>query len=342
MNGKIGVTMKYGTILPRAKLLQRLGREISAQASLRLKWMDWYFAHGKNKRLTARHFGISPTSFYKWFRRYSALNYFSLENKSRAPLRQRRSEIPFSTIKLVIKLRRENMGLSKYKLNHILKRDYQILLSASSINRILKERGLIEEARLIKGVKRRRVNSYKIPRLRVERALRYLSPGSLVQVDTKHLNILGAKYYQFTAIDTKTRFSFSRVYSSISSSASKDFLTRLIKQFPFKIKAVQTDNGSEYLLYFHAYCKEKGIAHYFSRPRTPKDNALVERFIQTTEQELWLFDETLIPEVKYLNQQLYSWTGRYLNYRPHQALAYMTPFEYYELLKVKQTKVSTM
>jgi len=341
MSGRIGVTMTYGTILPGAKLLQRLGRTISSKAKLRLGWMDWYFAHGTNKRLTSRHFGISPTTLYKWLGRYSYKNYASLEEKSRAPVNTRQSAISRRTIDLVVRLRHEDMGLSKYKLSHILKRDHDIVLSPSSVNRILTTSGLIAEARLIKGMKRKRVNQYKIQRIRANRALRYVSPGTLVQIDTKHLHVLGAKYYQFVAVDTKTRVSFSRVYTTISSNAAADFLSRLTTHFPFPIRAVQTDNGSEYLLHFHTACTQKGIIHYFSRVKTPKDNALVERLIQSSEQEMWLFDETLIPELSYLNQKLLDWVGRYNSYRPHQSLAYLTPYEYYQQLLVHQ-KASTM
>ena len=84
------------------------------------------------------------------------------------------------------------------------------------------------------------------------------------------------------------------------------------------------------------------ITHYFSHPYTPKDNALAERMIQTTIYELWLFDEALIPEIDYLNQKLSVWVGRYNTYRPHQALGYLTPMEYYEQYQKKGGKVSGM
>ena len=232
------------------------------------------------------------------------------------------------------------MALSKYKLCYILSRDQGVKLSASSVARILKARGLIEEARIIKGIKKRKTLKYRIPRLRVAREARYKTPGYLVQLDTKHLVILGKKYYQFTAIDTKSRLAFGKVYTTISSSSAKDFLDRLQKYFPFKIKAIQTDNGSEYLLFFHQECRKRRIVHYFSRVKTPKDNSLVERLIQSTKYELWLFDKELIPELPYLNQKLTWWVGRYNTYRPHQSLNYLTPSQYYQSLQQKQSPLN--
>jgi hypothetical protein len=40
--------------------------ELSKAAKHRLRIMEWYEAHGKNARLTCRHFGISPDTFYRW------------------------------------------------------------------------------------------------------------------------------------------------------------------------------------------------------------------------------------------------------------------------------------
>ena len=160
---------------------------------------------------------------------------------------------------------------------------------------------------------------------------RYKSPGNLVQIDTKHLIILGETYIQFTAVDCFTRIGYSKIYKSSATINGKGFLISLLLSFPFKVKAIQTDNGHEFLLHFHKECIKRDIVHFFSRPRTPTDNSMVERIIQSTEYELWLFDETLIPEVNYLNQRISAWFDRYNTYRPHQALNYLTPMEYYQL-----------
>lgn len=329
MNGRYnGTSMKAYKILPGAKTLSRL-LEISPEAKRRLKWLDWFRAHGRNVRLTCRHFGISPDTFYRWQKRFRPGYLLTLESLSSKPKRFRQSNLPLTTLDLLVRLRKEDMGLSKYKLSQILKRDHELFVSPSTVGRILTKKDLIKEAQLVRSVKKRKKLNYVIPRIRASFFLRYKQPGFLVQVDTKHLIILGRKFYQFTAIDCYTKFSFSKVYTQGSSFVAKDFLESLATYFPFKIRAIQTDNGSEFLLYFHRECLRRNIVHYFSHPRTPKDNALVERFIQTTQSELWLFDQTLIPEINYLNQRISVWIGRYNTYRPHQSLNYLTPMEYY-------------
>lgn len=334
--------MKARKILPGAKTLSRV-LDISSEAKRRLKWLDWYGSHGRNARLTCRHFDISPDTFYRWKKRFEPDCLLTLENQSKKPKNFRQSQIPKTTIDLVIKLRKQDMALSKYKLSRILLREQRVCLSSSSVNRILFRYGLIKEANISRAVKRRKRINYVIPRIRAARQLRYREPGYLIQIDTKHLIILGRKFYQFNAIDCYSKFSFSQAYTTASSFTAKDFLNRLTCYFPFKIRAIQTDNGSEYLLYFHKECLKRKITHYFSHPQTPKDNALVERLIQSTEYELWLFDETLIPEINYLNQKLSSWVGRYNTYRPHQSLNYLTPMEYYQdYLKKRKEKVYGM
>lgn len=329
--------MKAKKILPGAKTLSRV-LDVSLEAKRRLKWLDWYTAHGSNARLTCRHFGISPDTFYRWKKRFKIGCLLTLENLSFKPKTFRTSQIPLRTVNLTVQLRKQDMGLSKYKLSLILKRDYGVILSPSSTGRILTKKGLIKEARISRDIKRRRRINYSIPRIRASKQMRYQYPGFLVQIDTKHLIILGRKYYQFTAIDCYSKFSFSYCYTQASSKTAKDFLIKLITSLPFRIKAIQTDNGSEYLLYFHQECLKRKIKHYFSHPQTPKDNCLVERLIQTTEYELWLFDETLIPELTYLNQKLDIWVGRYNTYRPHQSLNYLTPLEYLEYYQFSQKK----
>lgn len=337
-DGIIGASMTAHKILPGAKTILRISVGLSDTAKQRSKWIDWYFAHGKNKRLTARHFGLSPNTVYKWLKRSQGKNLKSYESYSTRPKRFRQSNLPISTIQLIRQLRNEDMGLSKYKLSIILKRDYQINLSSSTIGRILTKSGLIKESQNIRSIKRKRRINYSIPRIRASKQMRYKRPGYLICVDTKHLLILGRKYYQFNAIDCYSKLAYSKVYNSITSTNAADFVNSLVNFFPFPIESIQTDNGSEYLLHFHQELINRKINHYFSRPLTPKDNPMVERFIQTTERELWMFDQDLFPDINYLNQKLSWWVDRYNTYRPHQSLHYLTPMSYFQSLHVNLLK----
>lgn len=336
MSGRYnGASMKAHNIFPGAKSLSRLV-ETSPEAKRRLKWMDYYSSHGRNASLVCRHFNISPDTFYRWKRRFKPGLLVTLESFSKRPKTFRRSQIPYDTVQTIVNLRRKDMALSKYKIGTILKRDYGISLSPSTVGRILTQRGLIEEARTIKGIKRRKRINWKIPRLRSSMDHRYKSPGNQVQIDTKQIILFGETFHQFTAVDCYTKIGYSKIYRNATSLNAKDFLISLLLFLPFSVKAIQTDNGHEFLLHFHAECVKRGITHFFSRPRTPTDNSMVERIIQSTEYELWLFDETLIPDAEYLNKRISVWFDRYNTYRPHQSLNYLTPMEYYLLKKKGQ------
>ena len=189
-----GCYMKAYKILPGAKTLSKI-MDISPEAKRRLKWLEWWAAHGRNTRLTCRHFGISPDTFYRWQKRFKPGYLRTLESLSSKPKSLRQSSISSLTIDLIVKLRKEDMGLSKYKINQILKRDYGVVISSSTIGRILFKRGLIKEANLIKSIKKKKRLNYIIPRIRASFNLRYKFPGYLIQMDTKHLIILGRKFY---------------------------------------------------------------------------------------------------------------------------------------------------
>jgi transposase-like protein len=59
------------SLLPQARRI-RMSASLSPEARRRLRWMEFYEAHGRNARLTCRHFDISSATFYSWWRRYIA------------------------------------------------------------------------------------------------------------------------------------------------------------------------------------------------------------------------------------------------------------------------------
>jgi transposase len=74
--------------VPGAARLARVP-ELSRMARQRLKWMDYYEAHGRNAALTCRYFGISRQTFYRWKRRYHPRHLETLEARSHLPGRLR-------------------------------------------------------------------------------------------------------------------------------------------------------------------------------------------------------------------------------------------------------------
>ena len=147
----------------------------------------------------------------------------------------------------------------------------------------------------------------------------------------------GIKRYIFTGIDAVSKVAFARMYTTKSSYNGADFLARLMVLLEGKIENVGHDNGSEFLKYFSAGCEKLAIPQYFSRPRTPKDNAVNERFNQTLKHE-FLALGNFRPEPLEFNHRLTEWLIEYNFRRPHQTLGYIPPINY----EAKHLKVLPM
>jgi putative transposase len=331
MKGSVGISVGvYGSILPGAVRLARIqSLSKSKLVKNRLKWIDYYLKI-KNARLVCRHFGICPSLFYKWLKRFKHLGIKGLENSSKKPMRFRQSKIPIKHIDIVRRLRILNPCFSKYKLRFILLRDYSIDLSYSTVGRIIKDYDLFFKHKY-KSKKER----YKYNRNRLPKDFKVSNPGDLVQSDTKHISFFGPKRYFYVITDCMTKITSIRVSSSISSRQSQLAFECARKHFPYKIKNSQNDNGSENLKELRNYLKEKEINQYFIRPRTPKDNSFVERMIGTIERE-FIQQGNLTFDIKEQQELIDKWLNKYHTYRPHQSLNYLTPYEYYEKIKNKR------
>jgi len=298
---------------------------LSKGALKRLSWFDYYYCHNKNISLTCRHFGISRDTFYLWKRRFSAHNLKSLEDNTgtRKPHHLREMATDPSILKKIYDLRLTDLSKSKYEIHEDLRRE-GFSVAHNVIQKVINRH--LELKNLSKQISKQRRN-HSIERVRADRALKDKSLGSLIQIDTKHLPILGPKFYIFVAVDCKSRLGFIEAYTTISSKSAADFISKVVNYFPFPVEAINTDNGSEYLLNFHKLIADRGIPHYFSYPNTPKMNARVERLIQTLIYEFLNLQDDLLPQIDYLRVKCREFNSWYNN-RYHQSLGYRTPSEY--------------
>jgi len=326
----------YGTILPGAATISRsaaLVNLLTERAKYKIKILDWHRSHGNNNSLTARHFGISRMTLYRWIKRLKQYGITGLNEESRKPKQLRQPTTSWNTVIKIVQLRKQYPVWSKYKLRVLLARE-GILVSASTVGRVLKRRGLIN----LKISKKRRKAALH-PKARFPRGLRISQPGDMVQMDTKHIMLPGGKrFYQFTAIDVLTKRKVMRVYPSESSRNGAQFLEECWLGFPFPIKAVQTDNGSTFLKEFDKLCREKGLPHYFIYPRTPKQNTYVE-ISQGADKKEFYQQGNVCSLLPVMQRKIREWEDIWNNTRPHQALDYLTPSEY--LLKLQNSRIPT-
>jgi hypothetical protein len=310
---------------------------LSKIAKQRLTWIDYYYSHNNNAALACRHFGIARSCFFKWKKRCDLLGLKGLEDKSKRPDNVRQSLIPIDVLNTVKILRKNNPELSKYKLAVILKRDYGFNLSASTVGRIITKYNLFFKPPIKqKGHAGRRSS---IIRTRKPKGYIPLQPGELVEFDVKHLPSVGTKRYGFVTIDVITKQASVYVSSTITSKQGTIAWKRAKHELGLTNSVqVITDNGSENLGAFADLLESQNVRHYFARPHTPKDKPHVERFIGSLERECLQWGGVAIDKT---DQQtiIDEWLKKYHNYRPHQALNYLTPNEFKAKLKAEATSM---
>ena len=323
-----GVSMRFfGAILPGAARLARLPAEPSAEASRRFKVVQWCQEHGGKVRLTARHFGFSPDTISRWMRAYGSGGISALESRSRRPRRVRSAQVPLATVQRIQALREQYPRWGREKLRVLLERE-GITLSAKSIDRVmarLRARGVLREPlRVRKAVRWRHERLRRPSDLVVDR------PGRLVQVDSRQVPLgQGRVVYQFGAVDCFTRKRVVALAPRLASREGSAFLQRLVTQFPFPVEAIQSDGGREFLKEFGPMVYKLELTHYFNRPNYPQGNGRVERCFRTDEEEFYQVEE-LPADLGGLEAALLAWNRIYETVRPHQALGYLTPDQFYQ------------
>lgn len=104
-----------------------------------------------------------------------------------------------------------------------------------------------------------------------------------MQLDTIHLPRKdGATLYVFTALDVRTRFPHAWASERATAWSALCFLERTRRTTPFRIKILQSDQGSEFS---RTFSERARIEHRHLRVRRPNDNAHLERFNRTLQEE---------------------------------------------------------
>lgn len=302
--------------------------ELSQTGKWRLKVIEWCESHGGNASLTARHFGISRTTFTKWKKRFDEWGPGGLEDATRRPDNVRTPTWTREFERAVLDVR-QLTGWGKDKLVVLLTQDGW-KCSTSMVGRVL--RALKQTGKLVEAPGR----DPWIPRRPFQRPYgvrkpkEYLadSPGAIVQVDTAHVVLFdGFRFKHFTACDVFTRWQVLEVHDRATAHAAAGFLDTIVRRMPFPIRAIQVDGGSEFMAQFEDACRDRGIKLFVLPPRSPKLNGHVERSNRTHKEEFYyrLKTATTINEVQRL---LRTWEEVHNQFRPHQALGQITPLAF--------------
>lgn len=290
---------------------------------------------GLSPGVVARKCGVHRTTLYRWRRKWDELNMNMQRDNPNRPTRLKTARyhgyhwsIPTTSsrplhcphavsdelLRLVLDIRQKIRRCAEV-VWHYLKHTIGVSISLSSVKRILRRHHCFDGA--------------KKPRLRRDNPRRPLvtRPGELVQTDTIHHvdPATGGRLYYYTVMDLYTRMAYVAVSSRIlPGQAAKAVLTAQ-QAFGFRFAMVQSDNGPEYGRYFEDQLRRQGITVRHSRLHRPNDNAHIERFNRTIQEECIGSHWKRSVPLRLQQQKLNEYLDYYNNDRVHLGIQLRTP-----------------
>ncbi|OGG49319.1 hypothetical protein A2678_00070 [Candidatus Kaiserbacteria bacterium RIFCSPHIGHO2_01_FULL_53_31] len=263
------------------------------------------FKKGWSARKISRHLGFHHTAVMKWVRKAKIWGDRPLLTQSSKPKRhpkQLSDELVWKIFHTRLKSKR-----SSEVIHQILKEE-GVVVSLSSVKRILDRLGLLKKR-----------SPYKRYHPHVDRPLPE-RPGSLVQLDTIH-TMTGPKsrIYTFTLIDICSRWTYAKSYARMNAATAVRFAEEAQREAPFHFAMLQSDHGPEFGKWFVERIKKN---HRYSRIGKPNDNAHIERFNRTLQEEC-LDKVERTPDA--FNKALETYLRWYNTERHHFGLNLKTP-----------------
>ena len=246
--------------------------------------------------VVARRCGVHRSTIYRWKQKWDVLNrHVQMDNPNRPgrtysqinhllrctwriPTENSRphtspAAISQELVDLVLAVRAQLKRCAEVVWHHITK-VLSISVSLSSVRRILWR----------SSVARGRKNRVRPDNPRRPHPTK---PGELVQTDTIHHvdPFSGRRLYYYTVIGLYTRMTYARVHPRILPGLAAKTILEAREYFGFSFSMVQSDNGPEFGRYFEQELKRAGITTRHSRLGRPNDNAHIERFNRTLQEE---------------------------------------------------------
>jgi transposase InsO family protein len=269
----------------------------------------------------ALRYGVTRQTVHAWLRRYADAGLAGLVDQSSRPATCPHQMAPQVEARLV-ELRFEHPSWGPRTLRHQLAEDgVEPLPGRSSIYRFLVRHGLI----LPQPRRRKRADFRRWERSRSMELWQMDVMGGVRLEDGTELKVV-------TGIDDHSRFCISaklvhRATARPVCEALADALRR--HGVPDQIL---TDNGKVFTgrfgpgkgeVLFDRICRENGIRHLLTAPRSPTTTGKVERFHKTVRQE-FLGDRTFASQEE-AQEELDRWVERYNTRRPHQGIGMVAP-----------------
>lgn len=329
-----------GHIIRNGKAASRIAAKSSDnEAAIRraavARWRQ-AMADGLTADQAAKAVGAARANLYRWQKRPTL--------RSRRPKRIRAKTWTPALVEAVEALRLDHPMWGRDKIGPLIRRE-GFAVSNATVGRIIAHlvaRGVVEPVPMLRRRKGRGARQWRRKyALRLPKGTKPVAPGELVQLDTLSINVRPDKAIkQFTAYDPVARFTAAKAFSTASAGCAKSFLEKLVTAFPFKLKGIQVDGGSEFMAEFEQACKDKNLALFVLPPKRPDLNGAVERAQGSWRYEFYACHD-LPHRLDRLNEHIDAFAHLYNHYRPHGALGGRTPSEYLTLTS-QETQPSHM
>jgi len=293
------------------------GTPLSAPPEARARWYLQVDKYGKSVKEVCSIFGVSRKTYYKW---YNLDHHLVLRDSKRREMHPHTKLTP--PVKMIIYENKVKYNYGPEKMRLLLANKYQIKVTANVIYRYFKRRHLV-----------RKPMKKQVWYMPLKEPYYARIPGENVQLDVKYVpgKDLGWNY-QYRFLDTVTNLQYAVEAGSKDSRATIWAYAQAKRYFPFQISGIQTDNGSEFRGFFHAYLMNKGIAHRYIPKRSAPWNGKVERANRSINDEYYLN-----PDRPW--NKLAAYTHWYNRERPHlgKGMFGLTPWQKY--LSLAEAKV---
>src|SRR3990167_8350749 len=262
---------------------------------------------GWSVRKVGRYLGFGSSTISKWLKRDKHHGRVPIPTFSSRP-KHHPKQLSEEKIFVIVEQRLKHNRCAEIVHRELLNQG--IVISLSSVKRTLKRQGLIR--------RRSPWKRWHFSEARPEAIL----PGDLVQIDTIHFVIGNRRFYVYTLIDIASRWAYAKVSMRINAHNSLKFMKEAQTNAGFNFRMLQSDNGQEFSTWFTEHIGKLGLSHRHSRVRKSNDNAHVERFNRTLEDEC-------LNKVNYnpksFQKAIMEYLPYYNNERLHLGINYLTP-----------------
>lgn len=287
----------------------------AAPHHMRFRWYRQVEEYGKSVPEVCEIFGMTPKTYYKWYKRDHGLSLQQFKNRAQHPHTKIKGKV-----RVLIVETKQMYNYGPKKMSVFVQRETGVHITPSAIYKFMKKRHLIR--------KPQKKQAWYTP---MQEPYKAEKPGENVQLDVKYVpDGEGWWNYQFRLVDTVTNMQFSVTFPLKTAQMSIQAFLRAERTLPFPITGIQTDNGGEFRGCFHAYLLKRNIAHRYIPKRSAPWNGKVERANRSVDDEFYLnFNRPW--------KTVTAYTHWYNNKRPHlgKGMDGMTPYEKFLSLNTK-------